>query len=98
MKLSEAIKHAEVKGNYSGLCANEHHQLADWLKELQRLRKKVRSRGLAVEIVDDLFNGGDGKKVQRLVLETSDIHFHGAAGWCHEAICDVIQDHLKGEI
>jgi hypothetical protein len=93
MKLTEAIKHCEDKGKgYRVRCAEEHVQLAEWLKELQRFRSGV----LAEKIVDDLFQGGDGKKVERLVLETPDNHINGTSGWCRNAVRDVIQRHLKG--
>lgn len=56
MTLDEAIKHAKevaeehTKYNrYGGFescdeCANEHRQLAEWLKELKQLREQVRGK------------------------------------------------------
>lgn len=39
MTLEEAIKHAEeVASSSCGKCAEEHKQLAEWLKELNRYR------------------------------------------------------------
>ena len=42
MTLDEAIEHAEeVATNRCGECAEEHKQLADWLRELKRARMKI---------------------------------------------------------
>ena len=38
MRLEEAIKHAEEMAKCGGQCGEEHAQLAEWLKELQRMR------------------------------------------------------------
>ena len=38
MTLEEAIKHAEEKAKCGGKCGEDHAQLAEWLKELQKLR------------------------------------------------------------
>ena len=39
MSIDEAIKHAEEVANSScEKCAEEHRQLAEWLKELKRLK------------------------------------------------------------
>ena len=38
MTLEEAIKHCEEKAGCNTECANEHRQLAEWLKELQVLK------------------------------------------------------------
>jgi len=38
MTLEEAIKHAEEKAKCGGGCGEDHAQLAEWLKELQKLR------------------------------------------------------------
>ena len=38
MTLEEAIKHAEEKADCNSACANEHKQLAEWLKELKNAR------------------------------------------------------------
>ena len=38
MTLDEAIKHCEDKSAGCSECANEHRQLAEWLKELKLLR------------------------------------------------------------
>lgn len=38
MTLEEAIKHAEEKAQCGGKCGEDHAQLAEWLKELQKLR------------------------------------------------------------
>ena len=42
MSLEDAIKHAEDKAKELGCCecAEEHKQLAEWLKELKDLRSK----------------------------------------------------------
>jgi len=41
MTLDEAIKHCEEKAQCGTDCGMEHKQLAEWLKELKDLRKKV---------------------------------------------------------
>ena len=41
MTLDEAIQHCEEKAQCGTDCGMEHKQLADWLKELKSLRKKV---------------------------------------------------------
>lgn len=41
MTLEEAIKHCEQKACNHSACAKEHEQLAEWLKELQALRKII---------------------------------------------------------
>ena len=42
MTLDEAIEHAEeVATTRCGECAEEHKQLADWLRELKRARMKI---------------------------------------------------------
>lgn len=38
MTLEEAIRHAEEKAKCGGKCGEDHAQLAEWLKELQKLR------------------------------------------------------------
>ena len=41
MTLEEAIEHCEQKACEHSKCAEEHKQLAEWLKELQALRKNT---------------------------------------------------------
>jgi hypothetical protein len=41
MTLDEAIEHCEEKAQCGTDCRMEHKQLAEWLKELKTLRKKV---------------------------------------------------------
>ena len=43
MTLEEAIEHCEQKACEHSKCAEEHKQLAEWLKELQALRKNTSS-------------------------------------------------------
>lgn len=49
MTLEEAIKHCEEKSCGEGQCAIEHKQLADWLKELQRLKQQPQGLDEAAE-------------------------------------------------
>lgn len=43
MTIDEAIQHAEAVANSTcDECANEHRQLAEWLKELKHRRKEER--------------------------------------------------------
>lgn len=46
MTLDEAIKHAEEKADELGCteCANEHRQLAEWLKELKKYRNETQTK------------------------------------------------------
>ena len=50
MTLDEAIKHCEDKSVGCGKCADEHRQLAEWLKELKLLRQlnanSVKQKGI----------------------------------------------------
>ena len=59
MTLDEAIEHAEwCAENSCGECADEHRQLAEWLRELKDLRRKreiLKAHG--VEIVDAVAGG-----------------------------------------
>ena len=41
MTLKEAIAHAEEKAQGCGECAEEHRQLAEWLKIVDRLPKEI---------------------------------------------------------
>jgi AhpD family alkylhydroperoxidase len=40
MTLEEAIQHAEEVANQCGPCAEDHKQLAEWLRELQALKQE----------------------------------------------------------
>ena len=41
MTLEEAIKHAEEVANTAcNKCAEEHRQLAEWLRELKQIKEK----------------------------------------------------------
>ena len=41
MTIDEAITHCEdISRSCDSPCGREHHQLAEWLKELKELRKK----------------------------------------------------------
>ena len=43
MTLDEAIRHAdEVANRCTGECAADHHQLAEWLRELKQYRERFR--------------------------------------------------------
>jgi hypothetical protein len=42
MTLDEAIKHCEDKAQQCGDCGKDHAQLAEWLKELKRLKEAER--------------------------------------------------------
>lgn len=42
MTLEEAIKHCEEKSHGCDKCADEHRQLAEWLKELQQYHKNTK--------------------------------------------------------
>ena len=44
MTLEEAIKHCEEKACGNTECSAEHKQLAEWLKELQELRRNNKSK------------------------------------------------------
>lgn len=41
MTLEEAIKHCEEKGRGCDKCADEHRQLAEWLRDLQSIKNKA---------------------------------------------------------
>jgi hypothetical protein len=42
MTLDEAIRHCEEKAQQCGYCCKDHAQLAEWLKELKRLKEAER--------------------------------------------------------
>ena len=60
MKLDEAIRHAEEVAELNEAecfeCAEEHRQLAEWLKELKALREQKRPRGTWTEEFDESVN------------------------------------------
>ena len=60
MKLDEAIRHAEEVAELNEAecfeCAEEHRQLAEWLKELKALREQKRPRGTWTEEFDESAN------------------------------------------
>ena len=59
MTLDEAIEHArEVADQGCGKCAEEHSQLADWLKELQMLKKE--SETMSCKYCSDMDYGKAG--------------------------------------
>mgnify|MGYP006967758643 FL=1 len=51
---------------------------------------------LARQIAGDLFDGGPGVTITRLLQETSRKHVWG--GWCREAVIERIYKHLIGEL
>lgn len=66
MTLDEAIEHAErCASEACGECANEHERLAEWLKELKRLKaENAKLRELlvwAVEVAEDYYYCCGGK-------------------------------------
>ena len=60
MELDEAIRHAEEVAELNEAecfeCAEEHRQLAEWLKELKALREQKRPRGTWTEEFDESAN------------------------------------------
>lgn len=75
MTIEDAIKHAEEVAQESRCraCADEHRQLAKWLKELKRLRERQPhedcvSRERAIETVMDwYFDFLDGKEIKDFI-------------------------------
>lgn len=55
MRLEDAIKHADEKGQGTSKCAAEHRQLAAWLKELLRRRETDRSRARMKRMVEAVY-------------------------------------------
>ncbi len=53
MTLEEAIEHCEEKACNNSACAAEHKQLAEWLKELQTLRKNTSSEEISKRYIDN---------------------------------------------
>lgn len=51
MTLEEAIKHCEENICDNSLCSMEHKQLAEWLKELQELRREQEQKMTNEELV-----------------------------------------------
>lgn len=47
MNIDKAIKHCEdiAKSCENKMCSQDHHQLAEWLKELKQLRNIVKQNG-----------------------------------------------------
>lgn len=57
MTIEDAIKHAEeVANNSCSDCSDEHRQLADWLRELVKLRKEKSEKKYEYKILYR-FNG-----------------------------------------
>ena len=80
MTLDEAIRHAEEVAEYDCYnddqrkCADEHRQLAEWLRELKRLRESATdtdtiSRRAAVEAVNELTYPSSLVDVKRKLVE-----------------------------
>lgn len=74
MTLEEAIKHCEEKACGNNECANEHRQLAEWLKELQLL-KSLRQGQPDVDLEKEIKNylatkcaGDDEPSVSEIAL------------------------------
>lgn len=55
MRLEEAIKHAEEKGQGSGQCAAEHRQLSKWLKELHQRREAERAQARMKRAIEAVY-------------------------------------------
>lgn len=61
MTLEEAISHAEdVAKSACGKCAEEHRQLAEWLRELKKLREQSK-KGKWIAYTVSPFDGADVK-------------------------------------
>lgn len=45
MTLEKAIKHCEEKSSGCSQCADEHRQLAEWLRELKERRERDKNDG-----------------------------------------------------
>lgn len=60
MTLEEAIKHCEGKASGCSKCADEHRQLAEWLREL-KVRREMDERGLTMANSGIRFDVGDDK-------------------------------------
>jgi hypothetical protein len=56
MTIEEAIKHCEEKASGCSECAKEHAQLAEWLKELVKLRKNHAKYEKALKLAADYIN------------------------------------------
>lgn len=55
MTLDEAIKHCEDKSAGCSKCADEHRQLAEWLKELKSLRQLSANSAKQKCVIFDVF-------------------------------------------
>lgn len=100
MTLDEAIKHAQcVADTNCGQCAEDHRQLAEWLKELKELRKHGwhpaselppvdRETGLSEEVIaiQDRFCDGERVIYSRIV----------GSGWKHPNIKFWIEQPKEG--
>lgn len=98
MTIDEAIAHAEwCADNSCGECADEHRQLAEWLRELKDLRRKreiLKAHG--VEIVDAVAGGyevynelqrtvykvkGENERLKELCVEMWAVIFKNNTWW-----------------
>ena len=83
MTIDEAIKHAEEVAEEQvkrcEKCAEEHRQLAEWLKELKQLREQTRwipvSERLPEENKDVLIDIKEGKKHSFYVTHLVDVTY-----------------------
>ena len=76
MTLNEAIEHAEwCADNSCGECAEEHRQLAEWLKRLQAVRAAV----LGLERTRDQLKA-ENDRLQELVHVLWQVVNHNAKG------------------
>ena len=71
MTLDEAIEHAEeVATTRCGECAEEHMQLAEWLRELKRLKAQTAQMG---EVIGQMAHdhAEQGREIARLERENT---------------------------
>jgi chromosome segregation ATPase len=71
MTLDEAIEHAEeVATTRCGECAEEHMQLAEWLRELKRLKAQTAQMG---EVIGQMAHdhAEQGREITRLERENA---------------------------
>ena len=95
MTLEEAIKHAEEMAKCGGRCGEEHAQLAEWLKELQKLRAvetEKRTNKRAQTHACDLIDRRKVRyKLTDLVNEVEEIFAHIREREVNDSVCGLCE-------
>lgn len=96
MTLDEAIEHAEeVATTRCGECAEEHMQLAEWLRELKRLKAQTAQMG---EVIGQMAHdhAEQGREIARLERENTEVRELVRDMW-RDGMCDCDEQYTCDE-